>query len=303
MPLMIAILTLFVALMAAEADAETETERLAEMFSPILILTEDTRSNYGEDTDRGILVLKPEPVEIMGAQSAENLRFWAVIANKKYEIDSYLNWVPPVENQLRLGDSRVDFSQNKFAFFVNGLYVGNPPGIAPFGQHIIRSYFDYPGTIPQEWNDTYLGPGPYAGENENFPNTAYVHTYKRKVSAYTDSVTVIQYFYFYPYNDWWNNHEGDWQRIDVVVSSSDPNTATILGVEYRFHGAWLNYYKDWGSKPGLTDSFVFNPRTEVKLSPGPKRNGIVQYTHPVVYVGPARMPDSLLAERLTSSTR
>ena len=121
------------------------------------------------------------------------------------------------------------------------------------------------------------------------PNTAYVHIYKRVVNQYEatyDSVTVIQYKYFYPYNHWWNSHEGDWQGIDVVVSSSDPNTATILGIEYRFHGAWLNYYKDWGNKPGLiTDSFVFNPRTEAKLSPGPTRASIVQYTHPVVYVG------------------
>ncbi len=92
---LIVVLTLFVPFMAADVNAKTDAERLAEMFSPILILTEDTVSNYGEDKDRGILVLKPEPVDIMGATSAKNLRFWSVIANKKYEIDSYLNWVPP----------------------------------------------------------------------------------------------------------------------------------------------------------------------------------------------------------------
>ena len=104
MPFLIVALTLLVPLMAADANAETEAERLAEMFSPILILTEDTQSDYGEDTNRGILVLKPEPVGIMGAQSAENLRFWAVSPNwmtQKHEIDSYLDWRPPVENQLR----------------------------------------------------------------------------------------------------------------------------------------------------------------------------------------------------------
>ena len=73
--------------------------------------------------------------------------------------------------------------------------------------------------------------------------------------------------------------------MDVVVSSSDPNTATILGVEYRFHSVWMSYYKDWGSNPGLTTNFVFNPHESVKLSLGPTRDGIVQYTHPVVYVG------------------
>ena len=282
MPLMIAVLIPFAALMAADADAETNTELLVEMFSPILILTEDTVSDWGEDG--GIRILKPEPVEIMGAHSAENLRFWAVtkdelFGDQVYEIDSYLGWEPPVENQLKLEDSKVDFSQNKFAFFVNGLYVGNPPGSAPLTQQAVYAYFDYPGETSETWNAEYKKTG------ENFRNTAYVHIYKRKVSTYMDSVTVIQYKYFYPYNDWWNDHEGDWQGIDVVVSSSDPNTATILGVEYRFHGAWLNYYKDWGSNPGLTTNFVFNPRTEVKLSPGPTRDGVVQYTHPVVYVG------------------
>ena len=42
MPFLIVALTLFAAFMAADADAETDAERLAKMFSPILILTEDT---------------------------------------------------------------------------------------------------------------------------------------------------------------------------------------------------------------------------------------------------------------------
>ena len=75
MPLMIAVLTLFVAFTTTDGDAETDAERLAKIFSPILILTEDTVSNYGDDRDGGIIVLKPEPVEIMGAESAENIWF------------------------------------------------------------------------------------------------------------------------------------------------------------------------------------------------------------------------------------
>ena len=90
-----------------------------------------------------------------------------------------------------------------------------------------------------------------------------MHVYEREITQYKEtygSVVVIQYHYFYPYNDWWNNHEGDWQRIDVVVSSWEPETAQVLGVEYRFHGAWTNYYKDYGNDPGLTSRFIFDPQ-------------------------------------------
>ena len=79
-----------------------------------------------------------------------------------------------------------------------------------------------------------------------------------------------------------------------MVSSRD-TTANVIGVEYSFHGAHLSYYEDYvyefyvppgvGNSGGgfytlkkadLTDSFVFNPQVNVKLSQG---------THPVVYVG------------------
>ena len=122
-----------------------------------------------------------------------------------------------------------------------------------------------------------------------------MHIYKTDHEAYTDSITVIQYFYFYPYNHFWNRHEGDWPRVHVVVSSRDPMTAEVIGVEYLFHKAHLSYYEDYfmslevppgvGNSgggtvmtrmPDLTADFVFDPQQEVKLSQG---------THPVVYVG------------------
>ena len=289
MSLVIVALTLFAGLMAPNAEAETDVEELAKMFSPILIMTKDTQSDYGEDEARGILVLKPEPVDIMGATSAESVWFQSLDLNDRpvTKAKGVLGRYPSsIVGAVEAKCPKVDFSANKFAFLTpdclvthNGLHSN---GVV-FQGKVRPAHYDYPGVAPKEWNDAYLGLGPSSGTN--FPNTAYVHTYKRKIPAYTDSVTVIQYFYFYPYNDWWNNHEGDWQRMDVVVSSSDPNTATIIGVEYRFHSVWVNYYKDWGSHPGLTTNFLFDPRREVKLSPGPTRNGIVQYTHPVVYVG------------------
>ena len=255
------------------------------------ILTEETGHKWGD-----IKVTKPEPVTIMGATSADSIwfdifdsaAFLAASGRFGKLIDSGVLDKNEVRSHQQAWNS--DFLGNKFAFLTKSelsyQVSSTSKGKLVPGIYALKIYLDYPGTTPTKWNDTYFGSGAYAGAN--FPNTAYVHIYKRVIEQYKatyDSVTVIQYKYFYPYNHWWNSHEGDWQGIDVVVSSSDPNTAQILGVEYRFHGAWLNYYKDWGSNPGLTTNFVFNPRTEVRLSPGPKRSGIVQYTHPIIYVG------------------
>ena len=56
-----------------------------------------------------------------------------------------------------------------------------------------------------------------------------------------------------------------------MVSSRDPATAEFLGVEYKFHGAWLSYYKDYGFEPGITSRFVFNPQQDIKLDRHPPR--------------------------------
>jgi len=49
------------------------------------------------------------------------------------------------------------------------------------------------------------------------------------------SGAVIQYWFFYPYNDWAGDHEGDWEHINVKVSSQDPAQAEPLEVVYYFH--------------------------------------------------------------------
>ena len=296
MPFIIVALMLFAAFKAADAQAETNATRLANMFSPILILSEETGGKWGD-----IVVTKPEPVGIMGATSADSIWFDIYTRDRigrLVKLDSAKisdqTWFNPsdVRSNERAwdpGKERIKLLENKFAFF-RGLgdlsfaaTVGSQRMTEGQNYTLRDARFEFSGEGTTGWNAEYERIG------ENFPNTAYVHIYKRVVDEYEatyDSVTVIQYHYFYPYNDWWNNHEGDWPRVDVVVSSDDPTTATMLGVEYRFHGAWLNYYEDFGPlKPDLTNTFVFNPKIEVKVSPGPTRKGIVQYTHPIVYVG------------------
>lgn len=72
---------------------------------------------------------------------------------------------------------------------------------------------------------------------------------------------VIQYWFFYPYNSWANDHEGDWEHINVRVTSIDPNAADVAEVVYYFH----KWYK---TIPAASE--------ELETFGG---------THPVVYVG------------------
>ena len=309
----VVLLSLMLIAEGADAISNEDKERLAEMFSPILILTEETRNIYDDETVP-IRVIKPEPVEIVKATNIASMWFDIPgIGQGNYLDSKYFNINDLYLNQDLLSKqfygptspNRFNFDQSKFAF-LKGVEPFNfivrygsekmppaPDGVTypnhPDGRpYVINSaYFDYPGKTAAEWNNTYFGTGEqvdypispisyYRGANH--PNTAYVHIDSTTHSNYSGKLYVIQYHYFYPYNDWWNNHEGDWQRIDVVVSSSDPddNTIEVLGVEYRFHGAWVTYYKNFSNHAGLTPSFDFSPRENLKLSQG---------THPVVYVG------------------
>jgi uncharacterized membrane protein YgcG len=47
-----------------------------------------------------------------------------------------------------------------------------------------------------------------------------------------ENYIVIQYWFFYPYNNWRNNHEGDWEMIQIILNKSinEPQLAT-----YSYH--------------------------------------------------------------------
>jgi len=84
-------------------------------------------------------------------------------------------------------------------------------------------YFDFPGHDEKSWREEY--------ENEfskrltlnyqTFVKT-YVHPFIHEVRSDSDGQPgyefVIQYWFFYPFNDGGNNHEGDWEHINVVIA-------------------------------------------------------------------------------------
>jgi opacity protein-like surface antigen len=76
--------------------------------------------------------------------------------------------------------------------------------------------------------------------------------------THTERTTIVQYWYFYPMNDYFANHEGDWEHINVVLTS---DRSGIEEVHYFFHARSANLPQG-NNRPEITDG-----------------------THPVVYVG------------------
>ncbi|MCP4549903.1 MAG: T9SS type A sorting domain-containing protein [bacterium] len=113
-----------------------------------------------------------------------------------------------------------------------------------------------------EWKAAYTGfdasgnpySNPYTRPGSEFPATIYPTVWAEGGNV------CIQYNFFYPYNDGWNDHEGDWEGIIVTVDDMDPEQASLVGVRYLFHEYYL-------------DTFASNTQY------------FVEGTHPVVFVG------------------
>jgi hypothetical protein len=55
---------------------------------------------------------------------------------------------------------------------------------------------------------------------------------------------VVQYWFFYPFNEWVNHHEGDWEHVNVVVAGprrlGQASDYRVVGYEFYFHGHRLD---------------------------------------------------------------
>jgi len=182
---------------------------LAKLFSPILILTKNP-------TQRDRKVIFPEPVEIMGANSVSNLWFSLhTITGQFLERFQYpaSGWSSDLRSDYQSQFSDINFSENKFASLPEVLsYTGRPPGDYATGAYRVTAHFEYPGNGDRDdesegkdsWYDYYFS-ATHAkrGDHPDFPHTAYVHILEE------GGQIVIQYYYFYPFNDFQNDHEGD----------------------------------------------------------------------------------------------
>lgn len=91
-------------------------------------------------------------------------------------------------------------------------------------------YWNWPGAGPDSWKAAFESPATGRLREELTPAVSvYVHPFVSPVTVVGEETPryefILQYWFFYPYNDAGNKHEGDWEHINVVVSARSEVTA------------------------------------------------------------------------------
>ncbi len=96
-------------------------------------------------------------------------------------------------------------------------------------------WFDVPGRGPKEWNQIFENPVTSSLREEWRSHVLiYSHPFLREVvgAAGPEGYEfILQYWFYYPTNDGGNNHSGDWEHINVVVSPRDRVTRNLTEEE------------------------------------------------------------------------
>jgi hypothetical protein len=113
-------------------------------------------------------------------------------------------------------------------------------------EHFRVLFVDFPGEGPATWKQVYEAEylrTPLA-ERDAYPH-AFVHPF---IHAAADSAgrslgyeLIMQYWFFYPSNDGANNHEGDWEHMNVVVAPLDRVTEPLSAadIDAMLRSPWL----------------------------------------------------------------
>ncbi|MFH1101174.1 MAG: right-handed parallel beta-helix repeat-containing protein [Methanobacteriota archaeon] len=226
-------------------------QELAEMFCPSLLL---------HSGDQGV---SPEPVEIMFKNTQNRWIMWLHAHNPDGEYD---------------GEAPLDLTGIDYSWYNSETFNDDPyrcdPSCDVYNNYFCTPHFDYGPTIecheklsgeyydrPDGWYALYRDGNEWAKPGSYYPNTVYAHLFTH------NGEYIIQYWFFYPFNDFVNNHEGDWEHINVVITSQNPATAQINRVIYYFHHYYYVASTTQVENPTTFDCYV------------------VDSTHPVVFVG------------------
>jgi len=80
-------------------------------------------------------------------------------------------------------------------------------------------------------------PPPVANPNATpYPPTQYAHVFWWNRAL---GLLAIQYWFYYPYNEWINHHEGDWEHVNVILHGptqfNDEEPFRLAGYQFFFH--------------------------------------------------------------------
>ncbi|HJU76028.1 MAG TPA: hypothetical protein VJ717_19965 [Gemmatimonadaceae bacterium] len=75
-------------------------------------------------------------------------------------------------------------------------------------------YFDFPGSDERTWRDAYR-------EHDPRKSAIFAHPFIDEVATGGERrlSLVMQYWFYYPFNDSANNHEGDWEHLNVGITT------------------------------------------------------------------------------------
>lgn len=90
-------------------------------------------------------------------------------------------------------------------------------------------------TWSTEWRTIqgYADPGEGNPTAAPYPPVQYAHPFWLSKD---DSLLAISYWFYYPYDKFTNNHEGDWEHINVVLDYEDPEDPFIAFAQFSEHG-------------------------------------------------------------------
>jgi len=99
-------------------------------------------------------------------------------------------------------------------------------------------YFNFPGDSPESWKKEYeqIISGDLPRKYQDYAKV-YVHPFLKAIRSNLEGVQgyefVLQYWLFYPFNDGGNNHEGDWEHLNVAISPMSAVERNLTEEEVR----------------------------------------------------------------------
>ncbi len=141
-------------------------------------------------------------------------------------------------------------------------------------------YWNFPAHGEVSWRAEYEDPvsGELPQKYWSFPKT-YLHPFVEEVRSNTGGLLgyelVLQYWFFYSWNDGGNNHEGDWEHVNLIVSPKGAVDRPQTAEEILF---MLN---GGGENPSSGDDYVVIKRADYYLH---EKVWTLDYASPNVYL-------------------